>query len=739
MIPSTHTRVHPVTKSAEIATDSGLLGNVSQESSVRHRIRKKSKHFEIVKKIRREDSESSDGDDNLRKKSIILRKASNRAQRYGYISDIDEDGEDMKRTYTFSSTNNDMTLETQTIIKKSLMAHYLFTEFTVEALAKFINAMQLNKFKSGDTVCREGEIGQKFFVIVEGMVKIEVENNQFGHLRAGDTFGEIALLHGCTHVRHVIAESDCELWSITRGPFRELLRKNQSSKLLRVGQFMRKNKLFTNLNSKQIAIAAEAFVLQIFPDNTVIIREGESDVDVFYILLSGTIRVTRSGKFIRSMTPGVVFGARSLIQKESRTATCTSVGVVECFAATKSHFERVLEIPLKCAINSKQIGSSDSKQRQSPSDSPSSSERKIPRKSLSDTVDRDRRPLKYSSKPRHFECHTILGKGGFGLIVLAKHKSTKTPIVLKICTATTQKAYVVASRERRLLSELHHRHIVHMFNSYERRGTKEITLVLEYLQGGDLFNLLLKMKVFNFEMTRFYAASAYNALCFMHRRHVICRDLKLENLALTPDGVLKLIDLGLAKLTTKKCYTMCGSPEIIAPEMISNTGYYREIDFWALGVLVHEMAVGRAPFGDRNSYSSVHKSVIQYSRMRRAMRCKSTELESIAELLPHLSRCKQGYTTASFVYRLLHPQPSLRLGCTSFKKRDFEGHMFFQTKRWSWTDFITGAMDIPYVPSARDEFKGPFDSSMFDNDPSQDDIAMLNHAMRHEEQCCSVM
>ena len=106
------------------------------------------------------------------------------------------------------------------------------------------------------------------------------------------------------------------------------------------------------------------------------------------------------------------------------------------------------------------------------------------------------------------------------------------------------------------------------FFRYERKGTKEITLVLEYLPGGDLFSLLLARKTFSMEMTRFYTACAYFALIHMHSRNILCRDLKLENMAIARDGNLKLIDLGLAKCSTKKCYTVCGSPEIISPPSV---------------------------------------------------------------------------------------------------------------------------------------------------------------------------
>lgn len=346
-----------------------------------------------------------------------------------------------------------------------------------------------------------------------------------------------------------------------------------------------------------------------------------------------------------------------------------------------------------------------------------------------------RSSLRRSSKVRHFDSVGIVGRGGFGLIVLTKHRSSGKPYVLKVCTATTTKAYTVATRERELLQCLDHPHIVTLHNSFERRGTQEIYLVLEFLQGGDLFNLLLEFGTFTPVMTRYYCATTYLALAHMHSRSIIFRDLKLENMALRVDGMLKLVDFGLAKHTADKCFTMCGSPEIISPEMINNTGYHTQIDFWALGVLVHEMAVGCAPFGDRNSFSAVHRNVINYSRRRNAMSHKVSEYEAITQLLPWLAKCKQGYTTASFVYRLLHPQPFLRLGCTSANKTDFEAHMFFQNPSWSWQKLNEGTMQPPYTPKVD---AGKFDTQRFDKFTNEDAFAMMNHAMRREDECCNL-
>merc|ERR1712185_768270 len=111
-----------------------------------------------------------------------------------------------------------------------------------------------------------------------------------------------------------------------------------------------------------------------------------------------------------------------------------------------------------------------------------------------------------------------------------------------------------------------------------------------------------RARKFSDEQSKFYAALTAAGFAHIHSKNIIHRDLKPENILMCPNGYSKLTDFGFAKILEPgtRTYTLCGTPEYIAPEVLLNKGHGKPVDWWTLGILVYEMIVGYPPFVDED-------------------------------------------------------------------------------------------------------------------------------------------
>jgi len=190
-----------------------------------------------------------------------------------------------------------------------------------------------------------------------------------------------------------------------------------------------------------------------------------------------------------------------------------------------------------------------------------------------------------------------IGIGSFGRVILMKQDNVYNFYAAKILDKLALKKHSQIEQalyEKRVLQSIRLPFAVNL--EFFLQDNSYLYFFLPFVSGGELFTHLRKLGKFDDSQTKFYAAQVLLGLEYLHYLDILYRDLKPENILLEADGYLKLTDFGFCKVVKDRTYTLCGTPEYIAPEVILNQGYGKSADYWALGVLIFEMAAGYPPF-----------------------------------------------------------------------------------------------------------------------------------------------
>jgi len=290
--------------------------------------------------------------------------------------------------------------------------------------------------------------------------------------------------------------------------------------------------------------------------------------------------------------------------------------------------------------------------------------------------------------------HTLqtLGTGSFGRVHLVKHKETGKFFAMKIL----KKSEVVrlqqvehVNSERDILISINHPAIVRLYRTF--KDEKNLYMLLEYVIGGELFSHLRRAGRFSNDVAAFYAAEIVSALEYLHAMNVVYRDLKPENLLLDHNGHVKITDFGFAKRVEDRTWTLCGTPEYLAPEIIQYKGHNKGVDWWALGILIFEMLAGYPPFYDDHPFGIYEKI-----------------LEGKIVFPNHFDA-----NAKDLIKKLLTPDRTRRLGSLKAGAEDVKKHKFFKNIDWDTLTESRSRTQAPIVPVT----KSPGDTSNFEQYP----------------------
>ncbi|XP_073846980.1 serine/threonine-protein kinase N isoform X18 [Musca autumnalis] len=281
----------------------------------------------------------------------------------------------------------------------------------------------------------------------------------------------------------------------------------------------------------------------------------------------------------------------------------------------------------------------------------------------------------------NFRMLSVLGRGHFGKVILCQLRTNNQYYAIK----ALKKGDIIARDEvESLLSEkrifevanaMRHPFLVNLYACFQTE--QHVCFVMEYAAGGDLM-MHIHTDVFSEPRAVFYAACVVLGLQYLHENKIIYRDLKLDNLLLDTEGYVKIADFGLCKEGMgfgDRTGTFCGTPEFLAPEVLTETSYTRAVDWWGLGVLIFEMLVGESPFpGDDEEevFDSIVNDEVRYPRF--------LSLEAIA-----------------IMRRLLRKNPERRLGSSERDAEDVKRQAFFRSIVWD--DLLLRRVRPPFVPT----------------------------------------
>jgi len=474
-------------------------------------------------------------------------------------------------------------------VRGALQKVQLLQELTPPDITRIAEIVETVPYRAGAKILTKGDTGKLFFLIKAGTVQVSNIGVNFGEntLGPGDYFGEQALMNNSVREADVFAKTDVQLMVLDRdnfvsilGPLKDLLSHNANMRVLGTVS------IFKNLTSNEKNRLYKSFGVEVFEQGRTIVTEGEKG-NKFYILKEGEAKVLAGGMEITRLGKGQHFGEMALLTEgDVRKATIVAIRDCQCLTLDRATFSKMVSI--------QELLSRETREKN----------KEITTKLAVEGATN----IKFADLKQL----AVLGSGTFGRVTLVQDKTSKAVYALKQLLKSevvAHKQQLNVMNEKNVMIQCKHPFILRLFQTF--KDPKKLYMLLEFVQGGELFSVLHPahpprgVDGVPDHAAKFYAAGVILGLDHMHNKDIAYRDMKPENCLIDRLGYPKLVDFGFAKIIETKSFTLCGTPEYLAPELVLGRGHTKAVDYWALGILLYEMQAGYSPFSDPQGMDQV--------------------------------------------------------------------------------------------------------------------------------------
>jgi len=568
--------------------------------------------------------------------------------------------------------------ETLNKIAAAVADNLLFAGLDKDVTKMVIKEMWMEEFAEGKSCIEQGDTGEKasfFYVVEDGNFGIEVKGNEVTTRGVGTCFGELALMYNAARAATVRAKVQSKVWVIHRQIFRATVKKVSSATYEEFEDFLKSVELLSTLSNSERAKITGALEQKHYPANTVVFEQG-ADGDGMYIIRKGKVVVHKDGVQVAESGVGDVFGERALLRQEKRAAKVTTTEETTVLILDKVTFDSLLG-PLEAIMKTK-VQSYDSAAVSAAA--AAAEEKKTAGDSDGLTTNLDFKDLTVIG---------TLGKGSFGHVQLVHDKTGKTYALKGVSKGmiveTGQQGHIMSEKD--VMAQLKHPFLINLYQTF--KDSDRLYFLLEPVLGGELFSFLRNQTLFTEETSRFYAANVLLAFEYMHSFDIVYRDLKPENLLIDEKGYIKITDFGFAKeISSGRTWTLCGTPDYLAPEIVAGKGHGKGVDWWTLGILIYEMLASYPPFYDRDTMKTYQKI-----------------MTGAIEWPEHFSR-----PATSIIKKLLYRRPTRRLGVVKGGAMLIKNHMWFNSffasqdadGKSGWDRLLNRELKAPMLPKIAD-------------------------------------